>query len=141
MNADEFREIREDASLSIEWLANLLGVDEIQVRGWESGERRISGPVEIIMETIDTLGAGVVHPLSDEGGMDADELRAIAAAGSFHDLSDLGDLIRVKDKRTLRRWLMGRDLIPGPTAIVLRLVRDGLWPPQYADPALDDEVF
>lgn len=52
MTAAEFSSIRERAGLSPSLLATMLRSDVRTVRRWEAGERRIPGPVSLLMEMV-----------------------------------------------------------------------------------------
>lgn len=54
MTPETFRRIRTEAGLSLNQLAAVLRIsDGRSVRRWEDGERKVSGPVSILMELID----------------------------------------------------------------------------------------
>ena len=54
MTPAQFRSIRERAGLTLEALAKILRLsDKKTVHRYETGERAISGPVQILMELLD----------------------------------------------------------------------------------------
>lgn len=60
MTPRQFKAIRTKAGLSLNELAGLLRIsDGRTVRRWEDGERKVSGPVSLLMEMLD---AGTFGP-------------------------------------------------------------------------------
>lgn len=58
MTPQEFRRLRELLGLSQEKLARRLDVSQNTVARWESGSRKISGPVAILMRLIVDMHTG-----------------------------------------------------------------------------------
>ncbi|TPG52179.1 hypothetical protein [Sphingomonas glacialis] len=43
-------------------------------------------------------------------------------------LRELGELLRVSDLRSLQRWEDGTKEVSGPVSVLMKLLRDGVWP-------------
>jgi DNA-binding transcriptional regulator YiaG len=52
MDAMEFKRIRESANLTQRALADRLRVHIRSVQKWEGGERKVPGPVQVLMEQL-----------------------------------------------------------------------------------------
>lgn len=55
MTGDEFRQIREELGVTQTRLAKIFKVTARSIRHWESGDREIPGPAEVLIEALQVV--------------------------------------------------------------------------------------